>query len=189
MTCALVRIANTVLQLAVAVSPRERREWSQAMQAEAVHAPTDNVLSFALGCLWAMVLARVTARSALINAARWTLVVGAVAWSALHIRLAGQLSTSGANTPAMLAYVAATAIAVGAFATAIKGLRAAFILAAPVAVLAGLVAIGIDELLPRSAFIHFYKAIAIEYVAILLVAMLIAIGVPHWVKQRERPIR
>lgn len=188
MTYAVVRIAHAVLRLAVAASPRERREWSRAMQAEALYASSDKALSFALGCLWAMVQARVTASSALLNAARWTLVVGAVAWSALHIRLAVQLSASGASTPSILANVAAAAIALGAFLTAAKGLRAAFILAAPVAVLSGLVAIGIDELLPRSSFVHFYRAIAIEYVVILLVAMLIAIGVPRWVDQRERPI-
>lgn len=116
------------------------------------------------------------------------LVVGAVAWSDLHIRLAGQLSASGASTPSTLAYFAAAAIALGAFLTAANGLRAAVILAAPVAALAGLVAIGIDELLPRSSFVDFYRAIAIEYVVLLLLAMLIAIVVPRWVEQRERPI-
>ena len=188
MTNAVVRIAHFVLRLMVAVSPREQREWCKAMQAEALHVSPDNALSFALGCLWSMILARGTSSGALLNSARWTLVVGAVAWSVLHIRLAGRLADSGANAPSTLAYVAAAAIAVGAFFTATRGLRAAVILATPVIVLAGFVAIGIDQFLPQSSFAHFYRAIAIEYVVILLVAMLIAIGVPYWVEQRERSI-
>lgn len=182
------RIAQAALRLAVLVSPAERREWSRAMQAEALNISSDKALPFALGCLWAMVLARTTASSTLLNAARWTLVLGAVAWSALHVRLAGQLSPSSASIPSTLAYVAAGAIALAAFFTAVKGLHATFILAAPVALLSGLVAIGVDYLLPQSPYAHFYKAIAIEYVVILLVGMLIAIGVPHWVVRRERPI-
>ena len=49
MTNAVVRIAHFVLRLMVAVSPRERREWGKAMQAEALHVSPDNALSFALG--------------------------------------------------------------------------------------------------------------------------------------------
>jgi hypothetical protein len=165
-----------------------RNEWSLAMRREFDELQSGH-LGWATGCLWTTVQATVTAGSALLSAARWTLVVGAMAWSALHIRLAVLLSASGANTPSILAYVAAAAIALGAFLTAIKGLRAAAILAAPVAVSAGLVAIDIDKLMPRSSFIDFYRAIAIEYVVILLVAMLIATGVPRWIKLRERPIR
>ena len=188
MTNAVVRIAHFVLRLMVAVSPREQREWCKAMQAEALHVSPDNALSFALGCLWSMILARGTSSGALLNSARWTLVVGTVAWSALHIRLAGRLAASGANAPSTLAYVAAAAIAVGAFFTATRGLRTAFCLAAPAAAFAGSAAIGIETLLPQSSLVHFYRAIAIEYVVILLVAMLIAIGVPYWVEQRERSI-
>jgi hypothetical protein len=163
-------------------------EWSLAMRREFDELQNGH-LGWAAGCWWATVQAPVTAGSALLNTARWTMVVGAMAWSALHIRLAVLLSASGANTPSILAYVASAAIAVGAFLTAIKGLRAAVILAAPVALSAGLVAVGIDKLMPRSSFIDFYRAIAIEYVVILLVAMLIATGVPRWIKLRERPIR
>lgn len=181
-------IADAVLRLAARVSPAERREWPQAMQAEARHVSPDKALSFAMGCLWAMVHARITASSTLLNTARWTLVIGAVVWSLLHIRLAGLLSASGASIPSALAYVAAVVIVLGSLVTAAKGLRAAFTLAAPVAVLAGFVAIGIDHWLPQSSFAHFYRAIAIEYVFILLLAMLIAIGVPHLVEQRERSV-
>ncbi len=182
------RIAQTALRLAVLISPAERREWSRAMQAEALNVSSDKALPFALGCLWAMVIARATASSNLLNAARWTLVLGAVAWSALHIRLAGQLSASGASIPSALAYAGAVAIAMGAFFTAVKGLYATSALIAPVALLAGLVAIAVDYLLPLSPSVHFYKAIAIEYVVILLVGMMIAIGVPQWVVRRERRI-
>lgn len=187
MTSGSTYIAHAVLRVAVALSPPERREWSRAMQAEMHHASDENALPFALGCLWTMAKARATTQTSILNAARWTLVLCAVAWSILHIRLAGQLSASGANTPSMLAYFAATAIAVGAFFTATRGLHAAVILATPVIVLAGFVAVGIDQILHRSSFVHFYRAIAIEYVVILLVAILIAIGVPCWVEQRERP--
>jgi len=182
------QIAQAALRLAVLISPTERREWSLAMQAEILNISSDKALPFALGCLWAMVHARATDGNTLLIAARWTLVLGAVAWSALHVRLAGQLSASSASIPSILAYVAAVVIALGAYFTAVKGLRATFILAAPVALLSGLAAIGVDYLLPQSPYSHFYKAIAIEYVVILLVGMLIAIGVPHWVVQRERAI-
>lgn len=86
----------------------------------------------------------------------------------------------------MLAYFAAAAIAVGAFFTAVRGLRAAVLLAIPVIILSSFVAIGIDQMLPPQAFARFYRAIAIEYVVILSTAMLIAIGVPAWVKQQKR---
>lgn len=181
------RIAQIALRLAVHISPVERREWSRAMQAEALNISADKALPFALGCFWAMVLARATASNALLLAARWILVFGAVAWSALHVRLAEQLSASGASVPSTLAYVAAVAIALGAASTASKGLYATFILAAPVALLSGLVAIGVEYLLPQSPYVHLYKAIAIEYVIILLAGMLIATAVPYWVVRREGP--
>ena len=186
MTSGSTRMAHAVLRVAVALSPPERREWSRAMQAEMHHASDENALPFALGCLWTMAKARATTQTTILNAVRWTLVLCAVAWSVLHIRLAGQLSASGATTPSMFAYFAAAAIAMGAFFTAVRGLRAAVLLATPVIVLSGFVAIGIDHLLPPQAFAHFYRAIAIEYVVILLLAMMIAVGVPAWVEQRER---
>lgn len=188
MTSGSVRITHAVLRLAVALSPPDRKEWSRAMQAEMIYASDDKALPFAFGCLWAMAGARVAASRTILNAAHWTLVLGAIAWSALHVRLAGQLSAVGAAVPSTLAYLAAVAIALGALLTAAKGLRAAIILAVPVIFLAALVAIGADELLPESTFTRFYRAIAIEYVVILLVAMMIATGVPRWVDQRERHI-
>lgn len=188
MTPFLVRIAHVLLRLAEVIAPLERREWTRAMRAEMLHSSEGAVLSFALGCLWAMASARATTSSAVLNSARWTLVLGATVWSALHIRLAERLSTESATVPSTLAYLAAAAIALGAFLTAVKGLRIAIVLAVPVIVLAIVVAIGADELLPRSTFVDFYRAIAIEYVVILLVAMLIAAGVQHWVERRERLI-
>jgi hypothetical protein len=181
-----IRIARVVLRLAVALSPPEKREWAQAMEAEMLHASDDNALPFAFGCLWAMARARAATGSAILSAARWALVLGAFTWSAVHIRLAGLLSGAGATTPSTLAYFASAAIALGAFLTAARGLRTAVILAVPVIALAVFVAIGADALLPRSPFVHFYRAIAIEYVVILLVATLIATGVPRWVDRRER---
>lgn len=188
MTPSSNRIAHALLRLAVTLSPPERRDWSKAMQAEMLYASDDKALPFALGCLLAMAKARAITPTTMLNATRWTLVLCAMAWSVLHIRLAGQLSASGATTPSTLAYVAAAAIAVGAFLTAARGLGVAVILATPVALSAGFIAIGIDQLLPQSSFAHFYRAIAIEYVVILLVAMVIAIGVPRWVEQRERSL-
>jgi hypothetical protein len=182
------KIAQAALRLAVIISPAERREWSRAMQAETHNISSDKALLFAVGCLRAMVHARATDGNTLLIVARWTLVLGALVWSALHFRLAGQLSASNVSIPSTLVYVAAVAIALGAFFTAVKGLHATFVLAAPVALLSGLVAVGVDYLLPQSPYSHFYKAIAIEYVVILLVGMLIAIGVPYWVVRRERPI-
>ncbi len=157
------------------------------MQAEMYHASDGNVLPFALGCLWAMTKARATRQTTILNATKWTLVFCAVAWGVLHIRLAGQLSAAGATMPSMLAYCAAAAIAVGAILTALRGLRAAVLLATPVIAFSVFSAVGIDQLLPPQAFAHFYKAIAIEYVVILLTAMLIAIGVPILLEQRDRP--
>lgn len=186
MTSGLTRIARAALRVAVALSPPERLEWSKAMQSEMHHASGGNALPFALGCLWAMAKARATTQTAIVNASRWTLVLCAVAWSVLHIRLAGRLSTVGATAPSMLAYFAAAAIAVGAFFTAVRGLRAAVLLAIPAIILSSFVAIGIDQMLPPQAFARFYRAIAIEYVVILSTAMLIAIGVPAWVKQQKR---
>ena len=180
------RVAHAVLRLAAALSPPDRREWHRAMQAELQYLPVNTALAFGFGCLWAMAKARATASSTILNVARWALVLGALAWSALHVRLAGQLSVAGATTPSMLAYFAAAVIALGAVLTAAKGLRIAVIMGAPVIVAACLVAIGAEDLVPRSTAAHFYRAIAVEYVGILLMAMLIAAGVPRWVQRRER---
>jgi uncharacterized membrane protein len=181
-----MRRANAVIRFVVLVALPERREWAKAMQAEIKHLPDAAALQFALGCLMATLLARVVTSTFILQTARWTLILGAAAWSVLNIWLAGRLAASGAASPAMLAYVAATIFALGACFAAWWGLSATAVLATPVLTLVGIVAVAADALLPSSPNNKFYQAIAIEYSAILLVALLIAIGVPRWVETRER---
>ncbi|HMS20041.1 hypothetical protein [uncultured Sphingorhabdus sp.] len=185
MTSVSDQIIPIVFRLAMKLSPPERRDWLQAMQAEMYFVSDSNAVSFALGCLLAIVRVRVSMPETVLGAARWTLVLGAVAWSGLHLRLAGRLAAFGAATPSTLAYFAAAVIAVGALLMAAKGLRVAVFLAAPVTVFAGLVALGADKFVPQSIHAHFYRAIAIEYVFILLAAILIATGVPRWVEKQK----
>lgn len=180
------RLADVAIRLSLAISPPERREWVRAMQAEVHFAPSTTAWTFALGCLWTMIRARAATSGFIHNAARWTLVAGAIAWSALHIRLAGRLSGDDAAVPVAMAYLAAAGIASGAFFTAKLGLRATAVLVTPVLVLAGVVALSAEHFLPRSPYVSLFRAIAIEYVVILLVALLIAIGVPRWIDARER---
>lgn len=178
--------ANAVILFAVSVAPPERREWARAMQAEIQHLPDNTALQFAIGCLMATLRARVATSTFILQTARWTLVLGAAAWSVLNIWLAGRLAASGSASPATLAYIAAVVFALGACFAAWQGLGATAALAVPVLALVGIVAVGADALLPSSPNSQFYQAIAIEYSAILLVALLISIGVPRWVETRER---
>lgn len=184
-----IRIAHLLLRLAIKLAPADKGTWAKAMQAEMLNIPKSDAPAFALGCLWAMAKARAAISSTILSTARWTLVLGAVAWSALHIRLAGLLAAVGANQPSTLAYIAAAAIAVGGCLTAARGLRVAVMLGVPVTAMAVIVAIGIDQLVPQTSLAHFYRAIAIEYVVILVVAMMIAIGLPRLVEHRERLVQ
>jgi hypothetical protein len=173
------------MRLALIAAPPERREWAEGMRAEIAHLPDSSVQSFALGCLWATVRARAGSPAFILQATQWVLVVGALSWSAANLWLAGRLSGSGAASPATVAYGSAAVYASGALLTALLGLRATMILAAPVLLLVGLVAAGAETLLPPSPYNNFYQALALEQCALLVVVLLIAGGVPRWVASRE----
>lgn len=186
MTSPSRRRADAVIRFTLIVAPPERRDWAQAMRAEVANVPDSAAASFACGCLWATIRARAVSAPFILLTARWALVIGATAWSALNLWLAGRLSAADAALPATLAYVAAAIFALGALLTARLGLRATVVLATPVLVLAGLSAAGAELLLPASPHISLYQALALEDFVVLLMALLVALGVPQWVAARER---
>lgn len=189
MTPISVCIANAMLWLVMRLTPADRREWARAMQAELRHSDASNALPFAMGCLWAIVKIRAVAPVSKLDTAKWLLVFGATAWSALHLWLAGQLAADDAAMPATFAYLAAALIAIGAAMMAAGGLRTAIMLAVPAFVVAVFGAIGIDAWPTNLTHAAFYRAMAMEYATILTAALLIAVGARYWAKQHEGPSR
>lgn len=174
------RWADVLLMAAATVAPASRRDWVWAMQAELAHLSDAAAPSFAWGCLWATVVERTSSESFILQSARWTLVVGAVGWSGANLWLAARLSADNASQPATFACVAAVIFAAGALATAWQGLRTTAILATPALLLAGLVAVGAEMVVPHERHAAFYRALALEDFLVLIVALLTAYIVPHW---------
>jgi hypothetical protein len=147
------------------------------MRAEVEYLPDAAAPSFASGCLWAAMRERAATDAFAVQAARWFLVLSAVAWSALNLRLAGRLSVAETTLPETFAYVSAAIYALGAVATATLGLRATIALIGPVLILAAVLAADATLLLPQSPYTTLYRALAIEHLSVLMVALLIALGV------------
>ncbi len=171
------RLATALAQMAVMMAPAERRTWVDAMRAEVEYLPDEAAPSFAIGCLWAAMRERATTAAFAVQAARWFLVLSAVAWSALNLRLAGRLSVAETSVPATFAYVSAAIYALGAVATATFGMRATIALIGPVLILAAVLAADTTLLLPHSSYTALYRALAIEHLSVLMIALLIALGV------------
>lgn len=180
MTSASRRRANAMIRIALVAAPPERRHWVEAMRAEVAHLPDQVAPSFAFGCLLTMVRARAVSAPFIVQTARAALVLSAMGWSALNLRLAGQLFDAHHGLPAAFAYAAATIFALGALATAWHGLRATVVLATPLLVLMGFFAAGANVLLPPSPYNTLYQALALEDFTVLLIALLVARGIPGW---------
>lgn len=180
------RCARALFDFVLTTSLSDRKEWVHAMRSEMEHLPDHKALRFSIGCAKAMAIERVSSDNAILLIARLTLVFGAIVWSAGHIWLAERFSLFGYEVLSQLSYVAATCIAVGAFATARYGLRLAAILIVPVLFAAAVTGGAGQEIFPTSPHNHFYQAIAQEYAVLLLSALLIAKGVPHWIEVRNR---
>jgi|GEM_PF-1578905 len=178
------RFADALAQAAVSASPPERREWAEAMRAEVDHLPDSDAAAFAAGCLWTAVRARVDSAGFVLGAARWGLVLAAILWAGLHLRLAGRMSAADAALPEALSYAAAAIYALGALATALFGLRVTAVLATPVLGLTAIYAAAAATLMPQSPNRAFYQALAVEEVAVLLAALLIALVAPRWAAAR-----
>lgn len=155
------------------------------MRAELTYLPDGAALSFAWGCLWATAVARAGSEAFILHSARWTLVAGAIGWSGANLWLAARLSADNAGPPATIAYVAAIIFAAGALATAWRGLRTTAILAVPALLLAALVVVGADMLVPHERHAALYRALALEDSLVLTMALLTAYIVPHWLAARE----
>jgi hypothetical protein len=139
--------------------------------------PDEAAPSFASGCLWAAVRERAASATFAVQAARWFLVLSAVAWSALNLRLAGRLSVAETSIPEIFAYVSAAIYALGAVATATLGGGATIVLIGPALILAAVLAADSTLLLPHSSYTALYRALAIEHLSVLMIALLIALGV------------
>jgi hypothetical protein len=159
------------------------------MRSEVAHLPDASASSFAWGCVWASLRARLASPGFILHAARWVLVLGALGWSVGNLWLGGRLSSVGAALPAKVAYASATVYFSGAVLTAVLGLRATTALTTPVLLLVGLIAAGTDVLLPPSPHNALYRALALEQTLLLAVVLLIAGGVPRWVAARGGPSR
>lgn len=183
------RRADALMRLALIAAPPERREWAEAMRAEAAHLPDSSAQSFAWGCLLATIRARAASPAFILQATRWVLVLGAISWSAASLWLAGRLSGAGAASPATVAYASAAIYAAGALLTALLGLRATIVLATPLLVLVGLIAARTEILLSPSPYTGLYQALALEQCALLAMVLLIAGGVPRWMAVREGSFR
>lgn len=179
------RLARTVANLAVKVAPPERRAWAEAARAELGHLPEDaSATAFAVGGLQTALGMRLASPAFVLSAARWGLAAAASVWATLHLWLAGRLDDAGAPLPYGLSYVAAGVYGLGAVITAVFGPRVAAWLVAPVLAIAVVYAAGAATLLTQSPNRAFHQALALEEVAALLIAMLVALGASRYADQR-----
>ena len=177
-------LALKFLQIATYILPEDRKDWAMGMQAELDHLPARTALSFAWGCIFAAVRMRVSSPSFALASARWFLALGAVGWSALHFWFANTLPSEDLTSAATLSYATAVLFALGGFLTALFGLKAITILAPPLALLLGAAIMGAELAMPTTPEIALLKALAIEDLATLVLALLIALGIPKLIAAR-----
>lgn len=185
MTDLVMHLTKVAMRIASALAPTERKDWLRAMQAELEYQPQADQLSFALGCLRAMVQQRIATDKFFLWTARWVLVGGALVISLLNLRLAKLVSTIDPAFSPHINYVAAIIFALGALVTAWRGLGATAKLAAPSMAAIALI-LACDMLAPgMEKHGRLYQALMLEHLFFLLSATIIAMLVPHWIKARS----
>lgn len=63
--------AQRLIDLAARLLPPHRRDWAEAMRAELTAIPADAHMDFALGCLWAALMERISLMKIFIALGRW----------------------------------------------------------------------------------------------------------------------
>ena len=179
-----MNLARRLAALAVRIAPRDRRAWAEALQSELAFVPAQATTSYAAGGVVMALRLRIAHPPLVLGAARYGLALAALAWSALNLRLALQVSDVQPWLPTWLMVAVALVFAVGGIATAAGGLR----LTSRLSVLAlGLVAAyagAVAFLLPASPHQAFYSALAVEDAFALLLALLIATSAQRYATAR-----
>ncbi|WP_407528957.1 hypothetical protein [Methylobacterium oryzisoli] len=101
------RVASMLLEAGAAVLPAARREWGEAMRAEAAHLGEREVLGFAAGCLLACLGERLHALSAVPAPVRGGLAAALLLYAAFAARSALRMAEAQPPTAAVFAGVAA----------------------------------------------------------------------------------
>lgn len=157
---------GVLLDHAGTVMPAMRAEWVRAMRAEAEHLTPREQLPFALGCVWSSYRERMTDAPTLLAAARWSIMIGLCAATAVCFRTAYMLR---AVEPSPLVLTLGLVCMAAAVAFARLGVRRlpAIAMASLAAALLAMLAIGdmnalIGGAMPSS---RFYRAILLEQFA------------------------
>lgn len=174
--------------LAKRIASREHADWYDAMSAEAHHVPPSEVGGFALGCTVAAFKVRITSASFHLMLARGLLVAGAILWAALNLRFAGRMSMAGAQELELLGYITALIFAAGAWATARLGFAITVRLAAPVIAVLLMALLGLEIADPSSANLAIHRALLLEDLWVLAMAVIVASLTPRLLASRAAPV-
>jgi hypothetical protein len=91
-------LAKMLLRHAARVMPAARADWARAMQAEADHVPSGELLFFAVGCVWSSYSERSRDPRSQVAAGRWAIGIGLAVATAITLRLAAILWGEAAAT-------------------------------------------------------------------------------------------
>lgn len=164
--------ARRIAAIAVRVAPAARREWIAAIAVEVEHAAdAHDAALFALGGLSTALRLRLAEPAFAPVAVRWGLAVAALVWAGMNLVIAYRLDAAEASIGAALCFAAAAIYVVGAGVLAAGGLRMGLILMTPVLALWTAYAAGAATLLTGSPHRRIYQALALEEVAVLVVAV------------------
>lgn len=180
--------ASALFALAKRIAGREHAGWYEVMSAEAHHVPPSKMGGFALGCTGAAFKVRITSASFHLTLARGLLVVGAILWAALNLRFAGRMSMTGAQELELLGYMTALIFAAGAWATARHGFAITVRLAAPVIAVLLMALLSLEIADPSSANLAIHRALLLEDLWMLAMAVIIASLTPRLLAARVAPV-
>lgn len=175
-----MKLARKLADWTVRIAPASRRSWAEAIRAELDHVPPGRAWEFSAGGLLAAARFRAFDPAFLETSARYVLAGAGLVWAAMAFRLGLELHGGGVTLGAAMLFVNAGVFGVGGLATALAGLRITVLLGLPTLAAAGLYAAVAGELLTGSPHSAFYRALAIEDFAALLLAVVIAAGVRQY---------
>jgi hypothetical protein len=96
------RLAEALLAHAERTMPTARKDWAQAMRAEAEHIPEGARLMFAIGCVRGSYRQIFMEGDTMLQAGRWTIILGLCGFAAICLRTATVVQPHDASAMVMV---------------------------------------------------------------------------------------
>jgi hypothetical protein len=171
-----MNFARLLMAAAVGVAPAARRSWAEGIRAELPYVPAREATAFALGALVAAVRFRLFDAQFVAGAARYGLAICGVGWGLMGLRLGFELRDADTPMVSGVIFTTAAVFGLGGVLTAIGGLRLTARLGTPALFLAIAYALAAGTIAQGAPYSEFLRALAIENVAALLLALLVAVA-------------